>query len=189
MTDWRQFSCTETLKNGLDVRIRALRADDRERIARAFRLLDRESVYRRLFAFKSELTDADLDRIVMADPEREVALVVTIGAGTDETIIGSGRYFAAADNGTDRTAEVAFVVEEDYHGLGIARRLLSHLADIARSGGIAALEADVLAGNRSMLAVFAKCGLPMQTQQDHGVVHVTLALRPSHGAFATRAAE
>ena len=177
MTDPREFCCAETLRNGTAVTVRALRADDRQRLISAFQLLDRESVYRRFFAFKSELTDEDLDHIMTADPDREVALVVAVGAGSDETIIASGRYVAAGAESPRRTAEVAFIVEEDYQGLGIARRLLAHLVDIARAAGITTFEADVLAINRAMLAVFSKCGLPMQTQHDDGVVHVTLSLQ------------
>jgi GNAT superfamily N-acetyltransferase len=179
MSDPRDLSCTETLKNGIAVTIRALRTDDREKLARAFRLLDRESVYRRFFTFKNELTDADLDRITTFNTDREIALVVTVGAGAEETIIASGRYVAAGTESPGRTAEVAFIVEEDYHGLGIARRLLTHLATIARASGITTLEADVLADNTAMLTVFSKCGWPMQTRHDQGVVHVTLSLQPN----------
>jgi len=181
MTDPREFDCRETLRNGSVVRIRAVRSDDRERLRKAFRQLDRESVYRRFFAFKDELSDEDLDRIVATNTDREVALVVTVGEGAQEAIIASGRYIATGVESTGRTAEVAFIVEEDYHGLGIARRLLAHLADIARATGIVAFEAEVLADNRAMLAVFSRCGLPVQSQHDHGVVHVTLALQPNRG--------
>jgi RimJ/RimL family protein N-acetyltransferase len=176
MTDPRDFSCAETLRNGLPVTIRHLRADDRERIAKAVRQLDRESVYTRLFSYRKELTESGLDRIMRVDPEREVALVVTAGAGDDEMVIASGRYFVSPD-GEERTAEVAFVVEEDYQGLGIAGRLLRHFARIAREQGITAFEADVLARNKSMLAVFARSGLPMRTRHEGGTVHVTLSLR------------
>jgi GNAT superfamily N-acetyltransferase len=177
MTDPRDYSCAETLKNGLAVTIRHLRADDRERIATAFKLLDRQSVYTRLFSYRSELSEAALDRVMRVDPEREVALVVTTGAGADEIVIGSGRYIASAASGDERTAEVAFVVEEDYQGLGIAGRLLRHFTRIARGQGIAAFEADVLAENKSMLAVFARSGLPMTKRREGGTVHVSLALR------------
>jgi GNAT superfamily N-acetyltransferase len=178
MSDPARFDWSETLKNGVTVRIRSLREDDRARIAKAFRLLDRASVYSRLFAFKNELTEADLDRILTVDPDREVALVVTVGTGEDEAIIGSGRYIAAGTDGTVRAAEVAFIVEEDYHGLGIARRLLVHLADIARPNGIGEFVADVLADNKAMLAVLSRCGLPMRARHEQGVMHVTLSLQP-----------
>ena len=176
MGDLRAYACAETLRNGLAVTIRALRPDDRERMAAAVRKLDRESIYMRLFSYRSALTEASLDRIMRFDPESEVALLVTLGAGPDETVIGAGRYVVSGSEQGGRSAEVAFMVEEDYHGLGIAGRLLRHLAGIARGKGIATFAADILAENKSMLAVFARSGLPMQKRRDGGIVHLTLSL-------------
>jgi ribosomal protein S18 acetylase RimI-like enzyme len=68
-------------------------------------------------------------------------------------------------------------VEEDFHGLGIAGRVLRHLAAIARARGIASFEAEVLPENKAMQAVFARSGLPMRTRREDGVVHVALALQ------------
>ena len=177
MTDVREHSWNATLKNGVAVTIRDLRPDDRGRMAKAIRNLDRESIYTRLFSYRSELTEAGLDRIMQFDSESEVVLVVTIGAGADETVIGSGRYVVSSAEQGERSAEVAFMVEEDYHGLGIAGRVLRHLAEIAREHGIASLEAEVLAMNAAMLAVFERSGLPMQKRREGGTVHVTLSLR------------
>ena len=176
MADAGGFACTETLRNGLAVKIRAIRPDDRDKVAAAVGKLDRESVYSRLFSYRNELTDAGLSQIMAVDPDREVTLLVTTGTGPDEIVIGSGRYVASVVQGAERTAEVAFIVEEDHHGLGIAGRLLTHLADIARRRGIVMFEADVLAANKSMLGVFARSGLPMRQRRDGSVVHVTLSL-------------
>jgi GNAT superfamily N-acetyltransferase len=111
------------------------------------------------------------------DPEREVALVATVGAAADETVVGSGRCFIAGQSDGSRTGEVAFIVEEDYQGLGLAGRLLARFIEIARMRRFAALEADVLAENKAMLAVFARSGLPMRKRRDGGTVHVTLSLQ------------
>jgi len=174
------FSVAETLKHGLAVTVRDLRADDRERVARAVRLLDRESVYTRLFSYRSELTEAGLDRIMRVDPANEIALVVTTRSGDDEIVIGSCRCIVTGSHEGGRIAEIAFVVEEDYQGLGIASRLLRHLARLAPRIGVSTFEADVLAENGSMLAVFARSGLPMTRRSEGGIVHVTLALpRPA----------
>lgn len=176
MNDARHFAVEDTLRNGTRITIRAIRPDDRERIAKAFGQLDRESVYTRFFAYKNELSAADLARIDTMDFVRDVVLVATIRFAGDETVIASGRYVAhAAPDGT-LVAEVAFTVEEDYHGLGIAGRLLTHLIAIARASGIARFEAEVLPGNKAMLAVFTRSGLPMQQRRADGVVHLTLAL-------------
>jgi len=166
------YLVTETLKGGLGVTIRALRPDDRARVARAVRELDRQSIYFRLFSYRNELTEAGLDRIMKFDPDSEVALLVTTPTGNEEVVIGSGRYVRS----TPSTAEVAFLVEEDYHGRGIASRVLRHLAIVARGRGITTFEADVLAENKAMHAVFARTGWPMQSQRDGGTLHVTLTL-------------
>lgn len=176
MGDLRSYHAVEQLKNGLAVTVRAIRPDDKERLTEAFRNLERESVYTRFFGFKSELTKEELKTATEVDFENVVALVVTKTDGQDETIIGSGRYIAGDAPGGQRHAEVAFAVEEDYHGLGIASRILRHLIAIARDKGIAAFEADVLPENKAMLAVFARCGLAMSQSREDGIVHVTFQL-------------
>jgi RimJ/RimL family protein N-acetyltransferase len=77
---------------------------------------------------------------------------------------------------TPRRAEIAFLVEEDFHGLGIAGRLLKHLAHLAREQGVSQFEAEVLPQNQAMLAVFSRSGLAMQQDTADGAVHVTLSL-------------
>jgi hypothetical protein len=71
MIDPREFTCTETLKNGLAVTIRAMRPDDRDGVAAAVRKLDPESVYSRLFSYRKELTGAGVSRIMTVDPIRD----------------------------------------------------------------------------------------------------------------------
>jgi RimJ/RimL family protein N-acetyltransferase len=104
---------------------------------------------------------------------RELMLVATVHSAPDEIVVGSARYVAPE---RACAAEVAFTVEEDYQGLGLATCLLADLAAIARESGIQRFHADVLPGNKAMLAVFAGSGLPLKQQRDEGVVHVTLAL-------------
>ena len=174
MIDANDFEATETLKNGVPVRIRAIRPSDKAGIANAFGKLDPESVYTRFFHAKGSLSDQELKAATEVDFENVVALVVTIESGGKETIIGGGRY-AAFDHSNTRSAEIAFVVEEDYHGLGIAGRILQHLARFARQKGVSQFEAEVLPRNKAMLAVFSRSGLPMNLTPKDGVIHVTLS--------------
>jgi RimJ/RimL family protein N-acetyltransferase len=176
MSDARHYAIEETLRNGTRVTIRAVRPDDRPRIEAAFGKLDRESVYTRFFSYKSMLSPAELDRIEGMDFVREAMLVATVAGGDDEVVIGSARYVAHDGADGRRAAEVAFTVEEDYQGQGVARRLLQHLGTIAREAGVAHFEADVLPENKAMLAVFERSGWPMRKLRDSGVVHVTLDL-------------
>jgi RimJ/RimL family protein N-acetyltransferase len=170
------FSQIETLRSGVSITIRAVRFTDKDGIARAFSRLDPESIYTRFFQAKVALSDQELKTATEIDFERVVALVATVESDGGETIIGGGRYMAF-DSPAGRTAEVAFLVEEDYQGQGIATRILTHLVRIAREKGVDQFEAEVLQGNTSMLAVFSRSGLPMKQSETEGVVHVTLSLK------------
>jgi RimJ/RimL family protein N-acetyltransferase len=174
--DIKKYRAIERLKDGQTITVRAIRAGDKEKIARAFQNLERESIYTRFFTHKTELTDGDLKKITEIDFKQEVGLVVTRAIGTEEEIIGSGRFFVFEGADGRRHAEVAFTVEEDYQGLGMARIILRHLTAIARSQDIVCFEAEVLPENKAMLVAFARSGLPMKQHFTGDVVHITLSL-------------
>jgi RimJ/RimL family protein N-acetyltransferase len=163
--------------NPTSITIRAARPDDRERIVKAFRALDAESIRQRFFVPKKALSGEELRRLTESDGVRDVVLVATVARVDQEIIVGLGRY---ARNGS--TAEIAFTVEEDYQRRGIARELLRQLTDIARRSGVLRFEADVLPDNAPMLKVFRRSGLPMKKTQADGIVHLSLSLDDGPGS-------
>lgn len=154
------------------ISFRAVRPDDKQRIVKAFKGLERDSVYLRFFTYRKELEDEELRRVTECDGASHAVLVATTGSGEHEAIVGMGSYVRSG-----AAAEVAFAVEEDFQRRGIASRLLQQLADIARAHGIERFEAEVLVQNTPMLNVFRRSGLPMRTKHEHGVVRVTLLLQ------------
>jgi len=172
----KKFAISETLSDGTVVRIRAVRPEDKAAVAAFFGRLDPESIYRRFFQVKPTLSDGDLRTATDVDFGSVVALIVTIGEEGDEQVVGGGRYVRLDSPGADDIAELGFLIEEDFHGRGIAGRLLRHLIHFARAQGVRQFEADVLVQNRAMLEVFARSGLPMKRERRDGVVHVTLSL-------------
>jgi RimJ/RimL family protein N-acetyltransferase len=169
--NWLLRSISRFLRGRDRIAIRAIRPDDRERLAQAFQALDYGSIYQRFFFHKRKLSDGELRHITECDGARNVVLVATIGSGEQEVIVGLGQY---ASRGV--AAEIAFAVEEDFRGRGIATRLLRRLVRIARHQGIPHFEAYVLAENLPMLRVFRRSGLPLEESEDDGVTHLTLAL-------------
>jgi GNAT superfamily N-acetyltransferase len=141
-----------------------------------------ETIYTRFFTNKAEIGDADLERVTGADFDRTVALLATIGSGDAEIVIGGASYAVLDADPADRSAEMAFTVEEDYQRLGVAGLLMGHIVRIARAAGLASLQAEVLAHNAAMLAVFRRSGLPMATRVEGGVVHARLSLDQDAGA-------
>jgi RimJ/RimL family protein N-acetyltransferase len=181
MADPRKYCAQETVKDGTPVTIRAIRKDDKERIHSAFRALDREAVYRRFFTPKQDLTDPELEQVTDVDFSQVVALVATVSrADGEEIVIGDGRYIADKEGKPER-AELGFLIAELYRGRGIATLLLRHLARIAHHAGLSTFEADVLAYNAPMLAVFERSGLPISRRREGNIIHVTLSLSSAQG--------
>lgn len=175
MVDHRHYRVGETLNDGTEVIIRAIRVSDGPAILAAFGQLDRESIYRRFFSPKKELSDAELRRLTDIDFPQVTALVVTTECAGSEALVGGGRY--AVEAGDDpKSAELAFLTSTNYRGRGVASLILRHLASLAKEAGISRFEADVLAENRSMLNVLQRCGSAMTQRHEGNVVHVTLEL-------------
>lgn len=179
-----RFSKTITLRDGTAVLIRAARADDRERLVTAFQGLDQQTIYTRYFSLRKSLSETELDRLEEQDTGRYILLVATLGSGRGETIIAGASCVVDDAPAPAPSAECAFTVEEDYQRQGLASQLLAAIVDLAGRRGIGRLEADVLAENKAMLAVFKRSGLPMTLSRSSGVVHLVLQL-PSPPPDAT----
>jgi len=165
-----------TLRDGTPVTIRVMRPDDRERIITAFNKLEPGTIYTRFFSYRKEIPASTFERIAAIDFVHLAGLVATIGEGAEEAIIGGATYVGIPSPDGVKTAEVAFTIEEDYQGQGLASKLMVALTGLARRHGIVRFVAEVLAGNAPMLGVFQRCGLPMSRRSEHGVVHVELDL-------------
>lgn len=170
------YSAVETLRDGRTVTIRAISPGDKGHVAEQVKRLSPEAVYLRTFAPKRALDDADLKRMTDVDFENVVALVALITVDGKEQIIGGGRYFRIGTGETSRTAEVAFLVGDDYQGLGIGSRIFKHLVAIAGATGIEMFEAVVLPSNDNMLRLFDRSGLKVTKKRDEDTVRVTIEL-------------
>ncbi len=181
MSDLANYSVHDRLKDGAEVTVRAIRPEDGPAILEAFRELDAESIYRRFFSPKKELSDAEIKEFTEVDCRRVTALVVTAQQEGVEILLGGGRL-ATERGDRPQSAELAFLTAGGQRNRGIASLLLRHLALLGRKTGLLELEADVLADNRAMLNVFRRSGLTMAQSREGGIIHLTLAL----GNLSTR---
>ena len=74
MIDARNYTAQETLKNGLQVTIRAIRPDDRDAILAALKELDERTLYLRFFGSKQEFSHKELTEATDVDFVRTVAV-------------------------------------------------------------------------------------------------------------------
>ena len=172
MAQARDYSATETLRDGLTVEIRALRSDDRAGMLAAVGRTSQKSRYRRFFAFKREFTEREIDFYMDVDFETHVALVAVQEEADRRVIVGGARFVVVCPG----QAEVAFTVDDAHQGKGIGAALMRHLAVVARQVGLTELVADVLPENAAMLKVFAASGLEMRARREPDAIHVTLRL-------------
>ena len=165
-----QLEGTFPLRGGGAAYVRAIRADDTERLRAFHRHLSPESITFRFFRYLPELSQEEAERFTHVDYERRMALVATTGSGEAEEILGVVRY----EDIQPQTAEVAFVVEDHWQGHGIATALLHRLADYARKRGYTTFVAITMGNNARMIEVLRNSGFPCTTHYASGEAEVHL---------------
>jgi GNAT superfamily N-acetyltransferase len=168
----RDYTATETLRDGRKIEIRALRPEDRAGLLAAVGRTSDQSLYRRFFGFKRGFTDQEVDFYVNVDFVGHVALVAVLQEDGRPVIVGGSRYIVVQPG----QAEVAFAVDDAHQGQGIGTALMRHLGAIARQAGLKELVADVLPEHTAMLQIFRASGLGIRTGREPDATHVVLQL-------------
>ena len=172
MVEPAKYAAVETLRNGRQITIRALRADDRDDFVAAASRISAHSLQRRFFTVKREFSANEISFFVNVDFVNHVALVAVLSEEGRPTIVGGARYVVVSPG----NAEVAFAIIDHYQGQGIGTVLMRHLVTIAHQARLCELTAEVMPENTAMLKVLGSSGFPLSTKADPGVVHVTLRL-------------
>ncbi len=160
------------LRDGMTVRMRAVREDDAEAVLALFGQLSERSLYYR-FMTVPRLDLAQARRIVAIDYESQMVVVAERGGA----LCGIAGYYR--DPERPERAEVAFAVADAMQGRGLGTRLLERLAEIARDRGVRAFDAFVLGDNLAMMDVFLQSGFTLTQGLDKGMFHVALDLEPT----------
>jgi GNAT superfamily N-acetyltransferase len=165
------------LRDGRQVMLRGIQAQDKAELQAAFHRLSADSRYTRFMMSMRDLPEAMLEAATHPVPSREFALVAVSGEGGAESIVGSARYVGAPEN---NTCEFAVTVADDWHGLGLAKRLLGILIETATVQGFRCMEGYVLAAK----------GLGFVDTQCHGDATLrVVSLSLSGGGFDDRRLE
>src|ERR1700735_2881242 len=143
-----------TLRSGDIVRIRQVRPDDAPALARAYANLGEQSRDRRFFTDMPQLPEATLKAAVEVDHTDHEALVAVPLLSTE--IVGECRFIPLPDQ--PDTAEIGVTVVDAWQGRGLGSALLARLSERAAQAGIEFFTAEVLAENRTMLALLPGLG-------------------------------
>jgi acyl-CoA hydrolase/RimJ/RimL family protein N-acetyltransferase len=171
----------QTFKNNLTVRFRAIRPSDEEEMRRLFYRFSDESVYYRYFTPLKTMPHSKMQEYVNIDYGKVMSIVGLAGEAGRGQIIAEARYVKDANR---PYADVAFVVDENCQGLGIATYMFRLLIRLARERGLQGFTADVLPANKEMMRVFQKGDVEVKTALEYGVYHLTMPFKTSSGLEA-----
>ena len=163
-----------TLKNGWDVEVRPIRAEDAPLITGFHRQLSEESIRFRYFHNKSDLSQRDLSMLSQINYDRQMAFIAEHlrDDGTKE-MLGVARVWNDPDN--IRT-EFSVIIRDDLTGLGLGSLLMRKLIDYCRSVGTLEMIGKIMVDNHPMRALMKHLGFKQRYNLEEQVVDAVLRL-------------
>jgi acetyltransferase len=173
-----------TMKNGEEVTIRPIRAEDELLIARFHETLSERTVYFRYLStlkLSTRIAHERLVRICYLDYARQMALVVErSNPESEETeILAVGRLvkdMQAFARGS-RQAEFALVVSDKLQGQGIGKELLRRLLNVAKREGVEEVFGEISSENMTMQNICRSMGFLIKRDYEDTTVTARYIVR------------
>jgi acyl-CoA hydrolase/RimJ/RimL family protein N-acetyltransferase len=161
------------LRDGREVRLRPTRTSDTRAMQDLFYRLSDEDRATRFFTRLNALSDTAAQQLCSVDYEEAMAFAAVVGPSAHEQIVAASCYYLHPATGL---AEVAYMVDPDWQGVGLGGILHAGLVAYAREHGARGLTADVLFGNTRMMRVFKHGDHSLSVKTDAGVHELTMLL-------------
>jgi RimJ/RimL family protein N-acetyltransferase len=155
------FEAYRRTNEGLNIFLRPVKITDEELLKTFFFSVSNDSMYHRFASARTDMPHERLQDFTLIDYGTEMVILAVEedkDAG-EEKIIGIGQYTLVEDT---HSAEVAFLVRDDYQHKGVGRELLRHLTHIAKERGILGFRAEVLTDNPHMMKLFEEAGFDLE---------------------------
>ena len=169
------------LTDGRRLRIRAIRPEDEPRLVEFHGRLSQHTAYQRFFTILRRLPPNWAHFFANVDYRTRLALVADHEVEGRAELVGVGRYEPSGEPGT---AEVAFVVQDGWQGLGLGKALLADVLAAAEARGVHRFRAYVLPDNRRMLGLLARFTAVEERKMEDRIV--SLVFRRKKAATDTR---
>lgn len=170
------MSDTYTTKDGRELELRLIQADDEARLVDFFYALSPESRWRRFHISTDHLDQATVQAKAHAyaavDNWHQEGAVVALytdpqRAQPSPEIVGVARLARINQSSLGACAEIAMVVRDDFQQQGVGQAILHQLVALAKQMAITQFHADVQADNAPAQRVLKKLGLPIQSETHH----------------------
>lgn len=156
------------------VRFRAIKPSDEEGMRRLFYRFSDEQVYYRYFTPLKTMPHSKMQEYVNVNYGNVMSIVALVDEPQKGRVIGEARYVKDPHR---PYGDVAFIVDEEYQGQGIATYMYRMLIRLAKERGLQGFTADVLPGNRPMLKVFEKGETEVRANLEDGVYRLTMPFK------------
>jgi len=173
-----EVTATYNFKGQLKIRFRAIKPSDEEGMRRLFYRFSDKTVYYRYFSPIKTMPHSKMQEYVNVDFSRSLSIVGLVGNPGSGRIIAEGRYVRRVER---PYGDIAFVVDEDYQGMGIASFIFRMLIQCARERGLKGFTANVVASNRGVMKLVEKSGLPVKARLEAGVFEMTMPFETGDG--------
>lgn len=153
------------LKDGRNIEVRPLLPSDEFAYRNFFYSLQERTIYMRFFYKLKLFSHSEVQKQWTAvDYRKNMSIIGLVQIGGHKEIMGIGTYAQESET----HAEVAFVVREDFQGMGMGSYLLGELEKMARENNYKGFTASVLRENAGMIHVFKKRYPWAKTDRSYG---------------------
>ena len=173
---------TRSFKNNVRIHFRPIKPSDEEEMRRLFYRFSDRAVYYRYFGHVKSMPHAKMQDYVNVDWSRTMSIVGIDESDDCSRVVAEARYIK---ENVRPMAEIVFVVDEAYQGLGIASFLFRLLMRLAKERGVQGFTADVLFSNQAMMKVFRKGAPSLSAQLQDGIYQVEIPLNPGPSEVIT----
>ncbi len=161
-------------KTRMEILFRPVKINDEALLKDFFYSLSDNTMYRRFISSRKDMPHERLQEFAVIDYSKEMVVLAVVEKENKEEIVGLGQYnFVEATH----TAEVAFIVRDDYQNNGIGTELLNFLTFLAMKQGLLGFSAEVLIENKPMLHVFEKSGFEIMNHNADGMYDLKKVFR------------
>lgn len=143
-----KFEKTTVIKDGTPILIRPIRAEDEPPLRSFFEMLSAKSVFYRFGSRRINMPHENLARLCQVDYDRDLAFLAVFQDEKKEEILGDVRLNKFADLDS---AELSFVVADQWQGKGIGSTLMEYCIKVAREIGIKTLLMEIMKNNHKMI--------------------------------------
>ncbi|MEJ2647332.1 MAG: GNAT family N-acetyltransferase [Sedimentisphaerales bacterium] len=176
---WEQVDYPEelehynTLRDGTEIFFRPVKPTDEPALAEMLYSLSEKSVKTRYMTGTMSFPHSDVQQLANIDYQKDLAIVGVVPGISDEEIVAIAQYFLDPET---QSAEVAFLVQDEWQSRGMGTFLLDYISKVARQRGVKKFVAKVLPNNKAMLNVFYNSGYKVNTKFDGEVYNIDYEL-------------